>query len=178
MIEKNRSIYTLNRGGVTLTGGEPLFQPDFVIELLRQLPDIHTAIETSGYANTHIFNEVTSLADLILFDIKHTDPEMHRKYTGVDNAIILENLALLCNSGRDFIIRIPLIPGVNDTRENMSAILEKSKMPGTWYVSKSLDITVQQVPNTQWSEKRIILRSIPERRHKSIMYLKKIISKI
>lgn len=90
MIEKNRSIYTLNRGGVTLTGGEPLFQPDFVIELLRQLPDIHTAIETSGYANTHIFNEVTSLADLILFDIKHTDPEMHRKYTGVDNAIILE----------------------------------------------------------------------------------------
>lgn len=56
---------------------------------------------------------------------------MHRKYTGVDNAIILKNLALLCNSGRDFIIRIPLIPGVNDTRENMSAILEKSKMPGT-----------------------------------------------
>lgn len=102
MIEKNRSIYTLNRGGVTLTGGEPLFQPDFVIELLRQLPDIHTAIETSGYANTHIFNEVTSLADLILFDIKHTDPEMHRKYTGVDNAIILENLALLCNSGTKF----------------------------------------------------------------------------
>lgn len=127
MIEKNRSIYTLNRGGVTLTGGEPLFQPDFVIELLRQLPDIHTAIETSGYANTHIFNEVTSLADLILFDIKHTDPEMHWKYTGVDNTIILENLALLCNSGRNFIIRIPLIPGVNDTRENMSAILEKIK---------------------------------------------------
>ena len=57
-----------------ISGGEPLFQPDFVIELLRQLPDIHTAIETSGYANTHIFNEVTSLADLILFDIKHTDP--------------------------------------------------------------------------------------------------------
>ena len=53
MIEKNRSIYTLNRGGVTLTGGEPLFQPDFVIELLRQLPDIHTAIETSGYKHSH-----------------------------------------------------------------------------------------------------------------------------
>ena len=101
MIEKNRSIYTLNRGGVTLTGGEPLFQPDFVIELLRQLPDIHTAIETSGYANTHIFNEVTSLADLILFDIKHTDPEMHRKYTGVDNAIILENAGTTERDGRN-----------------------------------------------------------------------------
>ncbi|MGH6667224.1 glycyl-radical enzyme activating protein [Bacteroides hominis] len=127
IIEKNRDIYRLNRGGITLTGGEPLFQPDFITELLEQLPDIHTAIETSGYANTHTFSKVISLANLILFDIKHTDPEMHRKYTGVDNTIILKNLTVLCDSGQDFILRIPLIPGVNDTRENMTAIFERIK---------------------------------------------------
>ena len=124
LILKNKEIYKLNNGGVTLTGGEPLFQADFVLKLLRRIkPDIHTAIETSGYAPASVFKEILPLLDLVLFDIKHMDPVQHKKYTGVDNRLIQENLKTLCLSGNKFIIRVPLIPGVNDTEENMEAIL-------------------------------------------------------
>ena len=106
-------------GGITISGGEPLAQPLFLFDLMTQLKPLHVAVETSGYAKKEIFQEMVSKADLVLMDIKHTDPEMHKKFTGVDNAPILENLKYLCNADTDFHIRIPLIPGVNDTRENM-----------------------------------------------------------
>lgn len=122
-ISKNKDIYTLNKGGVTITGGEPLYQADFVADLLRRLiPGIHTAIETSGYVGSRKFKEVVPLFNWVLFDVKHTDPVLHEKITGVDNALILRNLDFLCASGIDFVIRIPLIPGVNDTEKNMLKI--------------------------------------------------------
>lgn len=127
-ILKNKEIYALNYGGITLTGGEPLLQADFVVELLEQVrSDVHTAIETSGYASSEIFRKVLSEVDLVLFDVKHTDAEIHRKYTGVDNKCILNNLAFLCESEINFVIRIPLIPGVNDTEANMLATLDRIK---------------------------------------------------
>ena len=89
---RNKAVYAMNRGGVTLT---------------------------SGYAAPDVFRRVAGHADLVLFDVKHADPVQHRRWTGVDNAPILRNLAWLCTSGRPFVVRIPLIPGVNDTRENM-----------------------------------------------------------
>lgn len=125
---KNKEIYKLNHGGITLTGGEPLFQADFVVDFLGQVrPDVHTAIETSGYAVSKTFQKVISEIDLVLFDVKLVDAKMHKRYTGVDNKCILDNLAYLCGSGKEFIIRIPLIPGVNDTKANMLATLEHIK---------------------------------------------------
>lgn len=102
-------------------GGEPLLQAAFAAEVLAalQAAGVHTAVETSGYAAPDVFRRVAGHADLVLFDVKHADPVQHRRWTGVDNAPILRNLAWLCTSGRPFVVRIPLIPGVNDTRENM-----------------------------------------------------------
>lgn len=124
----NKKIYQFNHGGVTLTGGEPLFQAEFVIDLLGQIKsDIHTAIETSGHASSSVFKEVISMCNLVMFDIKHTDTVIHEQYTGVGNKQILKNLEFLCDQDTDFIIRIPLIPGVNDTQQNMQNILSLIK---------------------------------------------------
>jgi len=127
VILKNKDIYTHNQGGITLTGGEPLMQSGFVMELLQLLPGIHKAMETSGYVSASIFEKVIPMLDLVLFDVKHTDAGMHKKYTGKDNKLILRNLEYLCSGETDFIIRVPLIPGVNDTKENMLALLSRIK---------------------------------------------------
>lgn len=124
LILRNKEIYTLNEGGVTFTGGEPLLQSAFLSDVLKRIrPEVHTAIETSGFSSVAVFREIVSLLDLVLFDVKHTDSVLHKKYTGADNRPILRNLEWLCASDTPFIIRIPLIPGVNDTKENMLAVL-------------------------------------------------------
>lgn len=128
LILKNKDIFELNAGGITLTGGEPLFQARFVKRLLERVnPHVHTAIETSGYAPAAVFGDVLPFLNLVMFDIKQMDPVLHKKYTGVDNRPILRNLETLCSSEVEFIVRIPLIPGVNDTEENMRAILNVVK---------------------------------------------------
>ncbi|OQB98493.1 MAG: 4-hydroxyphenylacetate decarboxylase activating enzyme [Spirochaetes bacterium ADurb.Bin110] len=114
-------------GGYTLSGGEPLFQPRFLFDLISFLKPHHVAIETSGFAETHIFKKAMDLADLILFDIKHMDPEAHKKGTGVDNNLIQSNLSLLISSGKPFIARIPIIPGYNDDPANMRATAQRLK---------------------------------------------------
>lgn len=112
-------------GGVTLSGGEPLLQSDFCVELLGYLGGkIHTAIETSGYASADDFRRVTELCDFVYMDIKIADPEKHKKYTGVDNAIILDNAAYLKSSGKPHVFRTPLIPNITDTEKNLAAIAE------------------------------------------------------
>ncbi len=118
---RDKDLYRDSGGGVTFTGGEPLSQADFLCEVMTLLPDIHKAVETSGYAQEEAFGKVLALADLLLFDVKLADADSHRRYTGGDNTMILKNLATLCKSGKPFVVRIPLIPGVNDTRENMEA---------------------------------------------------------
>jgi pyruvate formate lyase activating enzyme len=116
---KGKEVLMNSGGGITISGGEPLAQPDFLFDLISHLKPVHVAIETSGYAKSKIFNRMVSEIDLVLMDIKHTDPEVHKRFTGVDNAQILENLKYLCRSDTPFYIRIPLIPGVNDTLSNM-----------------------------------------------------------
>lgn len=118
---RDKELYCESGGGVTFTGGEPLAQATFLCDVMRRLPDLHKAVETSGFAPEETFQEVLSLADLILLDIKLADPELHIRYTGQDNAVILKNLQILKDSGKPFIVRIPLIPGVNDSLENMEA---------------------------------------------------------
>lgn len=127
-ILRNKEIHKLNHGGVTFTGGEPLYQAEFLADVVCKIkPDIHIAVETSGYASPAVFKEIVPMFDLILLDIKHTNPVIHKKYTGVDNRLIIDNLKYLCNADTDFIIRIPLIPGVNDTEDNMNNILSLIK---------------------------------------------------
>ena len=128
-ILRNKEIFKLNHGGVTFSGGEPMYQSDFLLEVLHQIKgEVHAAIETSGFTSHEIFKNVVSMLDLVLFDVKQTNPELHKKYTGVSNQPILDNLNYLCHEAdKDFIIRVPLIPGVNDTKENMLTLLDLIK---------------------------------------------------
>ena len=122
-IEKERVFFDQSGGGVTFSGGEPLIHHKYLIELLDECGKrrIHTAIDTAGLANTEIILEVAKHTDLFLYDLKMMDSEKHRKWVGVPNEKILENLNLLAETGAKIIIRIPLIGGVNDDAENMEA---------------------------------------------------------
>ena len=113
-------------GGVTFSGGEPTFQPDFLCEALDVLgrSGIHRAVQTCGYCSESVWKRVLERVDFVLFDIKHTDAERHKQYTGVDNAPILTNLRHLIASGIPFIARVPLIAGVNDDAVNLAKTAE------------------------------------------------------
>lgn len=120
-IEKERIFFDRSGGGVTFSGGEPLLQQAFLIELLDECGKrgIHRAVDTAGLASTHVLLEVASRTDLFLYDLKLMDSERHRKWTGVPNEKILENLNVLAETGARIIIRIPLVGGVNDDEENL-----------------------------------------------------------
>lgn len=118
------SFYKSSGGGITFTGGEVLSQPDFLYELLISLKGIHRAIETSGYADKEVFKKIIGECDLIMFDLKLFDDELHKKYTGASNKRILENFRILKKSGKPFIPRMPLIPGVNDRAEHFEKAAE------------------------------------------------------
>jgi pyruvate formate lyase activating enzyme len=120
-ILKNAKALRMSGGGVTFSGGEALMQPDFVIETRSLLSGLHAAIETSGYADLSVFARVSKAMDLVLLDVKLADPDAHKKWTGSDNRRILQNLAWLKESGIPFRARVPLIPGVTDTKENLTA---------------------------------------------------------
>ena len=113
-------------GGVTFSGGEPTYQPDFLCEVLDVLGKngIHRAVQTCGYCSGEVFDRVLGRVEFVLFDIKHTDPERHRLYTGVDNAPILANLERLKRSEIPFVARVPLIAGVNDDAVNLGKTAE------------------------------------------------------
>ena len=120
-IRRNAPILRMNEGGVTFSGGEALMQHEFVEDVCDRLPDVHKAIETSGYAGREAFLSVVRRLDLVMMDIKLVDAQAHRRYTGVSNELILENLRALMQSGVPFRARVPVIPGVNDTRQNLEA---------------------------------------------------------
>lgn len=127
---KNEALLKMNDGGVTFSGGEPLAQIDFLMELRNRLSSLHACIETSGFAPEDVFQKAAESMDLVILDVKLVDPGMHKRYTGVSNEPILANLSWLKNSGIPFRIRIPLIPGVNDSAENLTAtsrLLEGAK---------------------------------------------------
>ena len=109
-------------GGFTFSGGEPLMQKDFLLELAKELSGYHLCIETSGFANSEVFKEVIDVMDFIIMDIKIADSKLHKMYTGVDNELILKNFEILRNSGKPYVIRTPMIPNITDTDENLAAI--------------------------------------------------------
>ncbi len=108
--------------GFTFSGGEPLMQSEFLITLCDELKGYHLCIETSAYSDSEVFKRVIERLDFVIMDIKLADCDMHLKYTGVDNRLILKNFEILKQSGKPYLIRTPLIPNITDTDENLSAI--------------------------------------------------------
>ena len=115
---RDKDYLTAMGGGITFSGGEPTGQPEFLLEVLDRTAAMHRAIETSAYCSSKVFSAVLARVDYVMMDLKLMDPERHRHYTGVPNEPILENLERLKKSGKPFRIRIPVIPGVNDSDEN------------------------------------------------------------
>ena len=120
-ILKDKLFYDETGGGVTFSGGEPTLQFKFLKSLAKLCREhkINTALDTCGYVDTNRLNEILELIDIFIYDIKLIDKEKHRKFTGVDNTIILENFYNLYKQKQNIIMRIPLIGGVNDTKKDI-----------------------------------------------------------
>ena len=122
-VEKERAVMEDSGGGVTLCGGEPLMHPEDTLEILRELGrrGFHRTVDTTLYAKPEVVDAVAPECELLLIDLKLMDSDKHRRYTGVGNELILENIRRVAESGHDFRIRIPLIDGINADDENMKA---------------------------------------------------------
>lgn len=132
-IEKDLPFFDRSKGGVTFSGGEPLMQAEALISLLQRCEarGIHRTVDTTGFAPTATLLEVARHTDLFLYDLKHMDSALHREYTGVANELILYNLKQLATTGVAYRIRIPLLAGINDGKENIRAIAEfGASLPG------------------------------------------------
>lgn len=123
-VARDNIFYEHSGGGMTLSGGEPLAQPDFALALVRGARErgIHSAVETTGWASADIIRRVLGATDLILYDIKQMDPAKHQWGTGVTNDRILDNARVAAGLGIRMIIRVPVIPGFNDTRDDLFSI--------------------------------------------------------
>ncbi len=123
-IRKDADIYRNSGGGVTLSGGEPTAQPEFASRILEECKaaGIHTAIETCGFAPWSSYEMVLKHTDLVLFDIKHLNPDRHKELTGQDNERILDNFRRIAGTGKRLIARIPLIPGLNTSADNIEKL--------------------------------------------------------
>ncbi len=123
-VMKDKLFYDNSGGGMTLSGGEPMAQFEFTKELLKLGKEngLHICIETCGFAQKKQYEEILPFIDLFLFDIKTVDAEKHKKLTGQDNALILENLRFINDSGAKIHLRCPLVPGVNDSDAELSGI--------------------------------------------------------
>ena len=129
-LQKDADVYALSGGGVTFSGGEPLMQWPFVRAVLSHLSSVHTALETSGFASDAVFAEAMASFDLIMMDWKVSDPAAHKRYTGVDQDVILRHARMLAAGSTPFILRMPIIPGVNDNAahfETAAALVGHSK---------------------------------------------------
>ncbi len=125
---RDEPFYHNSGGGVTLSGGEPLLQPDFAIALMNRCKasGINTALDTCGHVAWSVLEKALDTADLVLFDVKHLDADEHRDGTGADNKLILSNLEKAMNSGKARIwVRIPVIPGYNDSNQYMEGLARK-----------------------------------------------------
>lgn len=125
----DKEFFDDSGGGLTLSGGEPFMQPEFMLELLKKAKEssVHTCVETCGFTSSQRLLGASEYVDIFLFDYKLSDSELHRKYTGVGNEAILDNLRLLSDNGSKIILRCPVIPGVNDNEHHFRAIGETAE---------------------------------------------------
>lgn len=131
-IIKDKAFYETSGGGVTFSGGECMLQLDFLCEILKKCTEngIHTAVDTAGFVPFTSFEKILPFTDLFLYDIKIFDTEKHKQYVGVNNNLILDNLKKLFRAGASIYIRIPVIPGVNDSVEEMQQIRDFLRATG------------------------------------------------
>lgn len=124
-VMKDSVFYDESGGGVTFSGGEPLMQPEFLRTILVRLREIglHTAIDTSLYAKQAVLEDVLPYTNLFLCDVKHVDADKHKEWTGVDNNIIFKNLRYISEVGAELIVRVPVVPGFNDTIDEIKEIV-------------------------------------------------------
>jgi pyruvate formate lyase activating enzyme len=125
-VNRDKMFYQTSGGGVTVSGGEPLMQPQFVCDLFEKCrrADIHTCVETSGYIAESALRQVLPYTDLVLYDLKHLNSEKHRQYTGKPNDLILSNAKIVAASGVETLFRMPLIPKINDDMQNIKMTAE------------------------------------------------------
>ncbi len=125
-VEKDRPFYDNSGGGMTLSGGEPLYQPEFAVALLKAAKQagLHTCVDTCGDVPWSALAATLPYTDLLLYDIKSTDDELHQQYTGCSNALIIENLELLVAEHVEVLVRIPVVPGFNATVADMAGIAD------------------------------------------------------
>jgi pyruvate formate lyase activating enzyme len=112
-------------GGITFSGGEPMMQPQGLLELLQASKEkgVHTTVDTSGFAPPEDFRRILPHTDLFLYDLKNFDTGLHRKYTGVDNTLIRSNADFLLDQGASLVFRIPVVPGINDTEKELEGLI-------------------------------------------------------
>lgn len=125
-VMKDYPFYVASGGGVTLSGGEPLYQHEFAKEIFKICGEknVHRTLDTSGMAPWDLFKEVIEYTDLVLYDIKCLDPVQHKEFTGTNNKLILENAKRVSKEGVPMIIRFPVIPGINDQEKNLRALVK------------------------------------------------------
>lgn len=145
---QDKDFYEESGGGVTLSGGEALMQPNFAAALLKELKahGIHTAMETTGFASSDIFDKVTAYADLLLFDIKHWNEDKHIEGTEVSNTLILKNMKNAIACGKKVLPRLPVIPEYNDTLADARGFVCRLKEVGA--------VAVQLLPFHQFGENK------------------------
>jgi pyruvate formate lyase activating enzyme len=124
ILDKEKVFINQSKGGVTFSGGEPMLQFEFLLEVLKACKEngYHTVVDTSGYSSSENYKSIIPFTDLFLFDIKHLDEAKHIESTGVSNNGILENYRLLLESGKDIRVRIPVIPGFNDDPDHLGRL--------------------------------------------------------
>jgi pyruvate formate lyase activating enzyme len=125
-VERDLPFFRRSGGGVTLGGGEPMSQPDFVERILKACKEqnIHTSLETCGYAPWEVLKRLANYTDLFFYDLKQIDPDLHKQWTGVSNQVILRNLEELGTIHPQIVVRYPLIPGVNDSDLDILALIK------------------------------------------------------
>ena len=126
---KDMDFYQRSGGGLTVSGGEPMVQFDGLLELVKKAKEknMHVCLDTCGYADTEKYKKIAPYIDVFLFDYKITGADAHKKYTGVENGLILKNLDMLCKDNQTVILRCPIIPGINDREEHYKKIAELSE---------------------------------------------------
>ena len=125
-VMKDKAFYDNSGGGITLSGGEPMAQFEFTLELLKAAKEkgLHTCMETCGFAREEDYVKVAPFVDIFLFDYKETDPKKHKEYTRVSNELILQNLKTLDDMGCNIVLRCPIIPTLNDRAEHFDGIAQ------------------------------------------------------
>lgn len=162
-ISREVLFFDESNGGVTFSGGEPLMQPEFLSALAERCKSqgIHTALDTCGHAPEKVFFQISQKVDLFLYDLKFINTELHQKYTGVDNHLILSNLKTLDRLARPVVIRFPVIPDISSTETNVAEIAD--------FLSDLKNVkAIDLLPFHRFAERKYCRLKVPDRMKENV----------